>query len=157
MLTIAVTGVSALLGMSSDDVRTSAAGLQAVAAVIALGYIAIQLKRQTDSFRGQDRAAQAIVYGGFTDIMVGIDRCFFENPELRPYFYSGAVADRNDPIYTRLTALAEMLRDLEDHLDRQQDMLTDSYEGWNEYFNYLRDNSPPTRTTVRKRATGTRT
>lgn len=142
MFTIAASGFSTVLGMHSDDVKTFAAGLQAGAAVIALVYIAIQLRRQTDSFRGQDRAAQAIVYHGFTDIMVSIDRCFFEHPELRPFFYSGAVADDEDPIHIQLVALAEMLRDLEDHLDRQQDMLQDSYEGWSKYFKYLRENSP---------------
>lgn len=153
---------------SPNDIQAMAESLQAFASLIALPYIALQVRHAKNDARRQNDhaaelarlqteqlshqvkaseehavAAEAAVYHGFIDLMMRIELCLVRYPEIRAYFYGGATMSSNTPTDPRVLVVAEMLRDLEDHVAKHEHFLdTGSFTGWQRYFEFIRENSP---------------
>jgi hypothetical protein len=153
------TGVIAAL--SDADLQALGQCVAAAASLLALPYIALQLyqakkeaadqarvyseqaEHQFRAIEGSTRAAKASVYQGFTDMMVKIDMCFIAHPELRPYFYGKQDFPPGAPEDQRVIAMAETLRDLQDHVLRHEHFLEPAvFAGWKAYFSFLCEHGP---------------
>lgn len=150
-----------LAWLSDNDLQALGQCVQAAAALLALPYIAVQLyetkkqageqarmhsdqlEHQIKAIESSTTAAKASVYQGFTDLMVRIDMCFVDHPDLRPYFYGKQDVPPEGSEAQRVFAIAEALRDLEDHVARHEHFLEPAvFAGWKEYFTFLRAHSP---------------
>lgn len=158
--------------MTPGDWQAIGQCVQAAAAILALPYIALQvrharaearhqrdqaearagidseqLSHQVAAIEASTRAAEAAVYQGFNELMMRIDLCFVEHPELRPFFYGGLDLEGDRLAEQRteqqVMAMAETFRDLEDHVARCQLFLgVEVFRGWQRYFSHIREHSP---------------
>jgi hypothetical protein len=111
-----------------------------VAALVAAGSL-VALWRQTREnayqTRMSSRAAQASAYNNLAQSMLDIDRIFFDNPELRPFFYEDCAVPTDARLFARVNILAEMMVDFMDNAMVQGSLL-EGYE-WTEWESYFCD------------------
>ena len=67
------------------------------------------VNRQTRVFQ---RTLMESISQTMTRYSLDISRIFLENPDLRPYFFSGRPIDENHPDYLRAEAVAEVILDI---------------------------------------------
>lgn len=110
------------------------------AALVATGSL-VALWRQTRENASQARmascATQASAYHNLAQSMMEIDHIFFDNPELRPFFYGNSFPPEDDRVSARVRILAEMIVDFMDNA-MVQGSLMEGYE-WAEWETYFRD------------------
>lgn len=116
--------------------------LSGVASMIALISVLLAIaetrrsRKQSEDLEAHlQREAEFRVYG----YMLDVDRFFFENPDVRPYVYSGRPLPeefhRGGKEYERLMAVAEMVVDLFDCIFTQTDDMSEDFkESWCDYL-----------------------
>src|SRR5581483_5227997 len=67
------------------------------------------LNRQTRVFNHQ---LMESISQNVTDYALEISRIFLQNPDMRPYFFSGKPIDESHPDYLRAEAIAEVILDI---------------------------------------------
>ena len=84
------------------------------------------------------------VYITSTNWTLEIDKMFFANPELRPYFYEGKDIAPTDPQYQRAVSMAEMLIDSMDSVAAIGENFPDEvkFDGWKNWIMGTFSNSP---------------
>lgn len=117
-----------------------------VVAAISLIALFRQTRENSKQTRLAARASQAAAYHNIVTAMSDIERLFFENPELRPYFYDDKELDHKGKDADRVCILAEMFVDFMDNAMVQSNLL-ESYEwtGWEDYFRDIYKSSPAIR------------
>lgn len=127
----------------ADWVSAISAASQAVLLPLALLFAGLQWRsaaRQTE--RAAD-AADAAVYQAVAAQFQDLNSLFFENPELRPYFYNGKPRPRRGPRRGQVEVLSAMLLDFMDTTLAQSEAMHVQYaETWVSFFQRLHGSSP---------------
>src|SRR5688572_43181 len=93
-----------------------------VALVVGL-FSLVVINRQTREIATQTKysaaSLQSSAYKAITDQVLEADKLFIEKPKLRPYFYSGAEIDKDNPDYAAVEAIAEYQLDYFDSVQHQ--------------------------------------
>jgi len=94
--------------------------------------------------RAVRRSVQGGTYERICSTMIGIDRFFVDNPQLRPYFYGGKTLDGVTPLEReKLYATAEMLTDFFYDVFHQKDLMpTQTFEPYSRWMRRVYANSP---------------
>jgi hypothetical protein len=139
--------VVSLLG----DLGSFLEGFTSLLTLVTILYVLKQTREMTRQNQLSTNAAVATLYRDISSSMQDIDRIFFENPQLRPYFYDNALIDKGDPEYGRAMSLAEMFSDFMDMflvLERVAPKQPGSpipWVDWKRYFVDLYGSSPAIR------------
>ncbi len=122
--------------------------ITAVGGLLGLAVSVALLVWQTRAVAEQSRVSNAIagtsVLHDALESVRPIYMLFFDHPELRQYFYDGALCPRRGKQRVRIITVAEMLADaLEDGLVGTRLVpSSESFDDWSDYCQYLLQHSP---------------
>lgn len=108
-----------------------------------VGNLAYQTKRNTEALALQKRSVEAQTWQMITQQMVQINRLFIEHPDLYPYFNDKKGIQKDESIYPKVIAMADMLLDFmdtfEDDYVRSLPHMQDNEKFWTAWQNYFED------------------
>ena len=108
--------------------------------ISALGLISIVLL--INQTRQLSNSLESTVHQAITNQMLEVNRIFIENPDLRPYFYSGKAISPQDPNLAKALAVADLQLDFFDSFWTQSDNLPELHRDgpeWDAWNNYIGD------------------
>lgn len=125
------------------DLGSFVEGIAAVLALVTILYVLKQTREMARQNQLATNAAVATLYRDIASSMQAIDKMFFDNPELKPYFYRNVeVSQENGNHYERAMSLAEMFCDFMDMflvLERVAPDLPKSPIPWKDWKYYFAD------------------
>lgn len=112
--------------------------------IITLVFLTRQTREMATQTRHVGDSLKGNAYGSVASQMFAVDRVFINEPELRPYFYSGRDISNDDPLYDKVVAVAELLLDFFDSVLLQQKHFPQIWprQWWEAYMMYSFANSP---------------
>jgi len=128
-------------------------GITGVLTLVTIVYVLQQTKEMTKQSRLSATATMASLYENIISKMLDIDKIFFDDPGMKPYFYKNQKIDENDPNYDKAMSLAELLVDfmdlvvvLEKEAEKQTGPTDIPWADWKSYFKDIYNTSPIIRT-----------
>lgn len=116
--------------LSVDWVMAIGTWFSGIVVAASLWFLWIQIRYLRHSLTGS-------IYQNVYETMIKMDNVFVENPELKPYFYDGKETNPADPLYQRVSSVAEMLTDYFDSVYYQKNYVP--VQWFREFTSFMRD------------------
>jgi hypothetical protein len=119
-----------------------------VAGFVTVIITLVLLMRQTREMTAQSNYAAGSLSKSVFETAAGrnlaVDEVFINDPELRPYFYSGKDISEDDPYYDKVIAVADFILDFFDYILLQPQYLPQisPRQSWKPYITDTFANSP---------------
>lgn len=125
--------------------------VQAVGVWISAIIVGVSLWILWIQIRELRRSIQSSTYQNIYHMIIGIDKYFIENTDVKPYFYYGRKVD-NEQLREPLLSTAEMLLDCFDNVYHQKDcMPPHTFDAFDAFMKEIYQNSPVLQELLTKR------
>jgi hypothetical protein len=115
-----------------------------ITVIISLVLLTRQTREMTLQSKYVASSLEKTVYETASGRGFALDKIFIDNPELRPYFYSGKDIGEDDPCFDKVVAVADFILDFMDYIVLQPQHFAQIFspKSWEPWMKDMFANSP---------------